>query len=41
MKLQNGRRFPDLALPDRRGQVVRLSQLTAPDEFSQYMGFTQ
>ena len=41
MKLQNGQRFPDLALPDHRGQVVRLSQLTAPDEFSQHLGFTE
>jgi cold shock CspA family protein/peroxiredoxin len=39
--LQRGQRFPDLALPDHRGQRVRLSQLTAADEFSLHLGFTE
>ena len=39
--LQRGQRFPDLALPDHRGQIVRLSQFTAPDEFSRRLGFTE
>src|SRR5439155_13837872 len=39
--LQKGQRFPDLALPDHRGQVVRLSQFTAADEFSRRLGFTE
>ena len=39
--LQKGQRFPDLALPDHHGQIVRLSQLTAPDEFSRRLGFTE
>ena len=37
--LQAGERFPDLSLPDHAGQVVTLSQLTAPDEFSHRIGF--
>jgi cold shock CspA family protein/peroxiredoxin len=41
MHLQRGQRFPDLALPDHRGQQVKLSQLMAPDEFSQRLGFTE
>jgi len=39
--LQSGERFPDLALPNHHDQIVRLSQLTAPDEFSQRLGFTE
>jgi cold shock CspA family protein/peroxiredoxin len=39
--LQKGQRFPDLALPDHHGQIVRLSQLTAADEFSRRLGFTE
>jgi cold shock CspA family protein/peroxiredoxin len=41
MKLQYDQRFPDLALPNHHSQVVRLSQFTAPDEFSQHLGFTE
>src|SRR5262245_54405929 len=40
MQLQRGQAFPDLALPDHRGQRLRLSQLTAADEFSRRLGFT-
>ena len=40
-QLQKGQRFPDLALPDHHGQIVRLSQLTAADEFSRRLGFTE
>ena len=40
-RLQPGQRFPDLALPDHQSQILRLSQLTAPDEFSQRLGFTE
>ncbi len=39
--LQKGQRFPDLALPDHSGQIVRLSQLTVADEFSRRLGFTE
>lgn len=39
--LQRGQPFPDLALPDHRGQIVRLSQLTAADQFSRRLGFTK
>jgi cold shock CspA family protein/peroxiredoxin len=39
--LQKGQHFPDLALPDHHGQIVRLSQLTVPDEFSRRLGFTE
>ena len=38
--VQKGQRFPDLALPDHHGQIVRLSRLTAADEFSRRLGFT-
>jgi len=38
---QQGQRFPDLALPDHHDHVVRLSQLTATDEFSWRLGFTE
>ncbi|HEV8717565.1 MAG TPA: cold shock domain-containing protein [Candidatus Binatia bacterium] len=40
-QLQKGQRFPDLTLPDHHGQIVRFSQLTAPDEFSRRLGFTE
>src|SRR5262249_20962189 len=39
-QLQRGQAFPDLALPDHRGQRLRLSQLTAAGEFSRRLGFT-
>jgi peroxiredoxin/cold shock CspA family protein len=39
--LQKGQRFPDLALPDHHGQIVKLSQLTAANEFSRRLGFTE
>ncbi|MBI3302752.1 MAG: cold shock domain-containing protein [Deltaproteobacteria bacterium] len=39
--LQEGQRFPDLALPDHHGQTVRLSQFTTPDGFSRRLGFTE
>src|SRR5262249_48264169 len=39
--LQKGQRFPDLALPDHHGQIVKLSQFTAANEFSQRLGFTE
>lgn len=37
---QRDRYFPDLTLLDHQGHSVRLSQLTAPDEFSRRLGFT-
>jgi peroxiredoxin/cold shock CspA family protein len=40
-QFQKGQRFPDLCLPDHTGQVVRLSELAAPDEFSQRISFDQ
>jgi len=39
--LQRGQRFPDLALPNHHGQIIKLSQLTAADEFSRRLGFTE
>ena len=41
IQLHRGQRFPNLALPDHHGQIVRLSPLTAPDEFSRRLGFIE
>ena len=38
-QFQVGQCFPDLCLPDHTGHLIRLSQLTAPDEFSRRIGF--
>ena len=40
-QLHRSHHFPDLTLPDHCGQIVRLSQLTAADEFSRRLGFTE
>jgi peroxiredoxin/cold shock CspA family protein len=38
--LQVGDLFPDIELPDHRGEPVRLSHLTRPSQLDQHLGFT-
>lgn len=40
LNLGPGDRFPDLALPDTAGEIVRLSTLTRPGVFDAQVGFT-
>ena len=40
-QLHRSHHFPDLTLPDHCGQIARLSQLTAADEFTRRLGFTE